>query len=215
MSEASASARDLLGRDHPLVRVDDATTAVERQSLVCAAFLLATVTAAYPNVARAAPLVGSAAAVNLALVALLGVLRRQRRIQARGVIIQRGPLHLPHVQLEMARLTDQRQRARLAARLRRAADDAERWHSLLVACRPPVGILELVPHVGLVRAIADRLESCSASVRGVALADRLLDDGYASPLYIGDGYRLECALHQILYELDGSGVNGGALPRLR
>ena len=46
MSEASASARELLGTHHPLVRTDEATTAVERQTLVCATFLLATVAAA-------------------------------------------------------------------------------------------------------------------------------------------------------------------------
>lgn len=202
MSEASASARDLLGNDHPLVRVADAATVVERQTLVCAAFLLATVTAAYPDLARAAPLIGSAATVTLALLASLGMLRRQRRIQARTVIIERGPLKLPHVQQQITRLGDKRYRARLAQRLRRAAHDAERWHSLLVASRPPVGILELVPHVGLVRAIADHLESSSPSVRGIALADRLLDDGYNSPLYAGDGYRLRCTLRQIMYELD-------------
>lgn len=206
MNEASASARDLLGEDHPLVRVDDAVTAVERQTLVCTAFLLATLTAAYRNIAPVAPLVGSAVMVTLALLALLALLRRQRRLHARSVIIQCGPQHLPHVQLEVNRLSDERQRTRLAARLRRAAQDAESWHTLLVASRPPAGIRELVPHVGLVRAIADRLESSSPSVRGVALADRLLDDGYASPLYAGDGYRLRCALRQILYELDGGPV---------
>jgi hypothetical protein len=202
MREASASARGTLGSDHPLVRVDEAASAVERQALVCAAFILATVTAAHDDIGRAVPLVGSAATVELALIALIGLLRRQRRIHARGVIIDRGPLDLPHVRLEAARLTDRRYRARLAGRLRRALDDAEGWHTLLVAARPPVGIRELVPHAAVVREIARHLEAASANVRGIALVDRLLDDGYASPLYAGDGYRLQCALRQILYELD-------------
>ena len=202
MSEASASARDILGEHHPLVRVDDATTVVERQALVCAAFVLATAAAGYPDLGNAAMLLGSGAAVEFVLLALVAFLQRQRRIHARNVIIERGPLHLPRVQLEMSRLADQRHRARLAGRLRRAAEGAECWHSLLVASRPPVGILELLPHVALVREIADHLDVGSATVRGIALADRLLDDGYASPLYAGDGYRLRCALGQILYELD-------------
>jgi hypothetical protein len=201
MSEASASARELLGNDHPLVRVDEATAAVERQALVCAAFLLATVAAAYPDLARGAPLVGSAAAVDLALLALVAMLRRQRRICARNVIIERGPLNLPRVRLEMARLADQRYGAELAVRLRRALEDAEGWHSLLVASRPPVGILALLPHAELVREIADHLDASPTNVRGIALAERLLDGGYSSPLYAGDGYRLRCAFHQILYEL--------------
>ncbi|HET7170211.1 MAG TPA: hypothetical protein VFI18_01120 [Gaiellales bacterium] len=202
MNEASASAREALGADHPLVRIDAATTVAERQTLVCAAFLLATVAAACPDIARVVPLVGSAAAVDLTLLALVALLRRQRRLQARSVIIQRGPLHLPCVQSEMARLAHQRTRSRLAARLRKAVGDAEGWHSLLVASRPPVGILELLPHVGLVRNIADHLDANATNIRGIALADRLLDDGYASPLYAGDGYRLGYTLRQILYELD-------------
>ena len=136
------------------------------------------------------------------MLALVAFLRRQRRIHARNVIIERGPLDLPHVQLEITRLGALRYRAGLGERLRQAVADAESWHSLLIASRPPIGILELLPHAALVREIAERLAADSANVRGIALADRLLDDGYASPLYAGDGYRLRCALRQILYELD-------------
>jgi hypothetical protein len=203
MSEASASARELLGKDHPLVRVDEATTAVERQALVCVAFLLATVAAAYPDITPAAWLAGSAAAVDLTLVALVALLRHERHIQARNVIIERGPRHLPRVQLEMTRLTDGRHRAKLGQRLRRAVDQAEGWHSLLVASRPPVGILELLPYAAVAREIADHLDASHPSVRGIALVDRLLSDGYSSPLYVGDGYRLQCELRQIRYELAG------------
>jgi hypothetical protein len=201
MSEASTAARELLGRDHRLVRVDDAITAAERQTLVCGAFLLAAVAAAYPDIARAAPLVGSAAAVELVLIAVLAFLRRQRRIYARSVIIERGPLDLPQVQLEVARLADPRHRARLADRLRGVVVDAEGWHQIVVASRPPIGILELLPYAALVREIADHVDACSPDIRGIALVDRLLDDGYASPLYVGGGYRLRCALRQIRYEL--------------
>jgi len=201
MNEASAAARELLGTDHRLVRVDDATAAAERQTLVCAAFLLAAVAAAYPDFARAAPLVGSAATVEGVLIAVLAFLRRQRRISARSVIIERGPLDLPQVHHEVARLADPGHRARLADRLRRAVADAEGWHAILVASRPPIGILELLPYAALVREIADRVDASSPNVRGIALVDRLLDDGYASPLYAGDGYRLRCALRQIRYEL--------------
>ena len=204
MNEASASARELLGKDHPLVRVDETTTTVERQTLVCTAFLVATMAAAYPDITQTAYLSGSAAAVDLTLLALVGLLRRQRRITARNLIIEHGPLHLPRVQLEMKRLADHRHRTKLARRLRRAAQDAEDWHTLLVASRPPVGILELLPHTALAREIAKNLETTQANVRGIALADRLLDDGYASPLYDGDGYRLQRELHQILYELERS-----------
>jgi hypothetical protein len=204
MSKASASARELLGKDHPLVRMDEATIAVERQALVCTAFLLATVAAAYPDITPAAWLAGSAAAVDLTLVALVALLRHERHIHARNVIIEHGPLHLPRVQLEMTRLADGRHRAKLAQRLLRAVEDAEGWHSLLVASRPPVGILELLPHAPLAREIADHLNTNHPSVRGVALVDRLLGDGYSSPLYVGDGYRLQCELRQILYELAGA-----------
>jgi hypothetical protein len=202
MSEASALARELLGPQHPLVRVDEATTAVERQTLVCAAFLLATVAAAYPDITQTATLVGSAATVELVLLALLALLRRQRRLNARNVIIEGGPLFHPHVALASARLLERRHQARLAARLRRAVADAEGWHSILVASRPPMGILELLPHASLVREIARHLDAGSVNVRGIALADQLLDDDYASPLYAGDGYRLGCTLQQIRYELE-------------
>lgn len=174
----------------------------ERQTLVCAAFLLAIVASAYPDIGQTAWLAGSAASVDLILLALAALLRHQRRIQARNVIIERGRLHLPRVQQEMTRLTDHRRRAKLAQRLCRTVEDAEGWHSLLVASRPPVGILELLPYASLAREIADRLNANHPDVRGVALVDRLFDDGYSSPLYAGDRYRLRCELHRILYVLD-------------
>ncbi len=207
MSDGFVSARALLGEDHPLVRVDETTTAVERQTLVCTAFLVATMAAAYPDIAQTAYLSGSTAAVDLTLLALVGLLRRQRRITARNLIIEHGPLDLPRVQLEIKRLADHRHRTKLARRLRRAAQDAEDWHTLLVASRPPVGILELLPHTALAREIAEHLDRPHANVRGVALADRLLDDGYASPLYAGDGYRLQRKLRHILHELQRGGTS--------
>ena len=94
MNEASASARALLGEDHPLVRVDETTTTVERQTLVCTAFLVATVAAAYPDITQTAYHSRIAAAVDLTLLALVGLLRRERRITARNLIIEHGPLHL-------------------------------------------------------------------------------------------------------------------------
>ena len=54
MNEASASARELLGKDHPLVRVDETTTTVERQTLDCTALLVATMAAAYPDITQTA-----------------------------------------------------------------------------------------------------------------------------------------------------------------
>ena len=201
MNEASASARELLGKDHPLIKMDEATTAVERQALVCTVFLLATMAAAYPDIARAASLAGTAAVVDLTLVALVALLRHQSHVHARNVIIERGPLHLRRVQLEITRLTDEHHRARLAQRLHRAVTDAEDWHSLFVASRPPVGILELLPYAQLAQAIVEHLNTDHPNVRGVALVDRLLSDGYSSPLYAGNGYRLGCELRQILFEL--------------
>jgi hypothetical protein len=203
MRDASASGRELLGKNHPLVRVDEAITVVLRQAIVCAAFLLASVAAAYPDIKRAAWFVGSAAAVEFLLLVLAAVLRHQRHTHARTVIIECGPLHLPCVRSEIARLSGHEHRARLAGQLRRAIDDAERWHSLLVASRPPVGVLELLPYAALIREVADHLDtSLPSNVRGIALADRLLGNSYASPLYAGDGCRIGCALRQIRYELD-------------
>ena len=73
----------------------------------------------------------------------------------------------------MTRLAGHRHRTKLARRLRRAAQDAEGWHSLLFASRPPVGILELLPHTALAREIPEHLDTPHANVRGIALTDVL------------------------------------------
>jgi hypothetical protein len=193
---------DLLGPDHPLVRATRTLASVRRQIQVCVSFLLALAVAFRSDPARGAWLVGSAGAVALALWGLALLLRDECRRRARDVIIDHGTaIAVPEVEEEAARLVGVEHRRRLAAQLASAIDAAERWGEISPASRPPPTIRNVLPHRQSALTVIALLDGERASVRGVALVERLLDGGYGSELYMGNARGVGEELRRAVFEL--------------
>ena len=195
-------ADDLLGEDHPLLRAARMLAAVRRQTWVCAAFLLALAVAFRSHPARGAWLIGSAGVVALVLSGLALWLRDECRRRARDVIIDYGTgIAVPEVEAEADRLAGVEHRRRLAARLASAVDAAERWAEISPASRPPPTIRNVLPHREAALTVIALLGGERASVRGVALVERLLDGGYGSALYMGNARGVGEELRRAVFEL--------------
>ncbi len=102
---------------------------------------------------------------------------------------------------ERRRLASCKVREHLAHSLERLLHDAERWHRILPAYRPPEGSQFLRFAAAEVRDVVGLLRAEHADVRGVALTARFLMDGYSSPLYAGNAGRLLEELRRIRYLL--------------
>jgi hypothetical protein len=207
MSDLPRRAAELLGPDHPIARAADATEAVRRQVVVCAVFTVTLTIFAWPQLQRSLPLTASAAVVELALLALLMLLRHEQTSRIHQLIAAAGPaLPLAEVQEEARHLCEPRTRQALAKVLLRTLDSAERWAELPPAQRPPPAVRALTPHAALVRRAASLLVEGQPSARGVAIVEQLVTDGYQSPLYCGDGERLRRELGRIIFELEPAGT---------
>jgi hypothetical protein len=108
---------------------------------------------------------------------------------------------IAEVSIERERLVRRRTRARLARTLERALYAAEHWHEMPISTRPPQGVSQLAFHSAAVRDIVRLVRDPASDVRGLALLDRLLRDGYSSALYRGPSCALEEELRRIRYLL--------------
>lgn len=202
---ATPSARAVLGADHPLVRVQDALRAVVCQSLATTCVLAAGLIALAGGAVWARGIALSAGLVLLALGAVVALLRQRRRDQALALIAAgREDLPVEAVERERSRLLDRRTRSRLAASFDDLVEEA---------AQPPVvpgpPLFDRAVVVGVadeLRALAALLRDEPSSVRGVALAWRLLSDGVGSPLHRGDLTALREELRRIIYLLRAAGV---------
>lgn len=205
MTERAQQAADLLGPDHAVPRLAETIHAVRRQALVCVAFTLALALLSRPHPTRSLPLTASAVLVDLLVLGAWAVLRHEHTTRIRQLIATSGPdLPLVEVQKETLRLLDARSRRRLARRLLRIVNSAERWSELPAAQRPPPAVRELARDSELVQRVAAALVADHPSARGVAMVEQLIANGYQSPLYAGDRVLLRHELGRIIYELDGS-----------
>ena len=205
MTEHAQQAADLLGSDHPVPRLAETIHAVRRQALVCVAFTLALALLSWPHPTRSLPLTASAVLVDLLLLGTCAALRHERTTRIRQLIATSGPdLPLIDVQKETLRLLDPRSRQRLARRLLRILNSAERWSELPTAQRPPPGVRELARDSELVRRVAASLVADLPSARGVAMVEQLIANGYQSPLYAGNRVLLRQELGRIIYELEAT-----------
>jgi hypothetical protein len=214
MTEHAQQAADLLGSDHPVPRLAAAIHAVHRQAVVCVSFTLALALLSRPHPSRSLPLTASALLVDLLLLGTWAVLRHEHTARIRQLIATSGPdLPLIDVQKETLRLLDPRSRQRLARRLLRILGSAERWSDLPTAQRPPPAVRELAQDADLVRLVAASLVADHPSARGVAMVERLIADGYQSPLYAGNHVLLRQELGRIIYELDAGRQPESELPQ--
>jgi hypothetical protein len=196
------SAIEILGANHPLVRVVDLRRDMRRQSLATAvALAIGTVGFAF-GTRWGLPLLIAAALIQLVLAAGIALLAQLQHERALDLIIEgRDGLPLPALERERRRLQRPRRRASLAHALEDLVRTAERWPTLLPSARPvfdPRQIRRAAPEL---RAIAALLRSSPVDARGLALVERLLTSG-ASPLYDREPAELRRALERIRAELD-------------
>ena len=174
----------VLGPDHPLTRAVDGLESVGRQSRVVGTVLVGSVIDAIQGVAWAAAAALSAVIVLFGLAIVAGVFAQRRRERALDLIIEgHETVSVAAVQRERERLHAARTQHRLARAIDGMVDQAlnppTTWGR---GARPlfEVAVVALVAED--LRAISRLLRAERASVRGVALTERLVSDG-TSALY--------------------------------
>jgi hypothetical protein len=198
-------ARDLLGTGHPLVHVTDDMRVMGEQSMAVVTLLAASLSAVLAGVSEARAFLAAAFAVQVAMTWRLVLRASARRDHVLDLIAEgREDLPLRSVARERRRLRDPGHRVRLARALDALRDEAttplvRRSSRLPLYCRRVVATV--APEL---EATAQALRRRDASVRGVALSERLLS-GYDSPLYADDADRLREQLRRIQFLLDAAG----------
>jgi hypothetical protein len=192
-----ASARSLLGADHPLARVSERLGVLRDQSLAVGAVLFASLVALMAGEAAASWVVIAATVVQAALAFASALLAQTRHDCVLDVILDgRGGLPLVAVQRQRRRLIDPAHRAFLARWLDGLRHDAQRPIPRVPAARPVYSVGVIAAVAPDLQQIAKLLHSNHAGLRGIALTERLLRDG-TSPLYGQDVELLRQELHRI------------------
>ena len=194
-------ARDLLGARHPLVHVVDDMRVMGEQSIVVAMMLAASLSALLAGVSEARAAVAAALAVQVAVAWRLVLRASAKRDLVLDLIVDgREDLPLRSVACERRRLLDGRHRVRLARALDALREEAatplvRRSSRLALYSRRVIAIV--APELD---ETAQALRRRDASVRGVALSERLLS-GHDSPLYANDADRLREELRRVRFLL--------------
>jgi hypothetical protein len=191
-----------LGPDHRLVRTHRSLTITIRHTVNGCVLIVAAPFLDLVSRSLAVTATASATLVTSILCAAVAILGAQRRRRIHDLILEGSAPQLGLIQAEVSRLLDPRHRAQSARALTRALSDAEHWHDLLPASRPPPSVRHLAPHAPLIRALARALCSHGVSPRAVILTDRLIEGGYGGTLYARDPDRVRRELGRIRFELD-------------
>lgn len=205
-------ARELLGAGHPLVHVADDRRVMGEQTIVVAVLLAASLSAVLAGVSEARAVVAAAIAVQLAVAWRLVLRASAERDLVLDLVVEgRGDLPLRSVARGRRRLRDPGRRARLARALDALRDEAAtplvRRSSLPLYSRRVVAAV--APEL---EETAQVLRRSDASVRGVALSERLLS-GHDSPLYGDDADRLREELRRVRFLLDAAVTERRSCPR--
>lgn len=194
------AAESVLGRGHRLTRALSGTHTLALQSIVAAFAVLASVAALRAHLSHTVLALVVASVVAGAFVLAWLVAWHVTRARVQDLIASGDDsVVLPVVARERRRLASRKERERVARSLDGLYRDALRWHEILPQFRPPDGVFQL-RHVGdEVAALTRALRGDRVRVQGVALAERFLSDGYASPLYSGELEPLREELNRIRY----------------
>jgi hypothetical protein len=199
--QADRSARALLGEHHPLARAMHRTSvAVERSCVVCGTACVSV--GALLEGAHGALAYLLASAVVLAVLSCeLAFLASRRTACAREVIIE-GLVDVPLavVQRERDRLVDRAHWAELANHVEAMREEGRRPGGRLPMGHPVFSRRVIAAVDPELEVLARRLRTESVSVRGIAMAERLLTDG-CSPLYGTSVGELREELHRIMFSL--------------
>ncbi len=197
-----ASARRILGEDHPLTSVETSLQSVRNQALVCVVLIVGSPAMLLAGREVWAATVASAILAAVGAAVVLASLRHVRRQRIHDLIVAGSVPDLDIVRAEVRRLRSGAHRRRLADALEHALTDGERWHEFLPAARPPVGVRNLPAHAASIRDVARGLRDHDASARAIVMVERLAAGGYGSALYEADQAWLGRELTRIRYELE-------------
>jgi hypothetical protein len=204
MSHTSSRPRldELLSPDHPLVRTSSDLSASLRQVAAVSAVLVGSLLALVLGTGAAVTLVIGAAIVLLALLAIAGQLWDRRRRAARDLVLEgRETLPVAAVQRERRRLLEERTRGYVARSLERVLQHVTRRPTPIPpSVRPLFDVGTVATVVEDLQAIIALLRSDAPQARGVALAERLLTEGF-SPLYGENAVALRDELRRVRYLL--------------
>ena len=188
----------VLGDEHPLSRNAILIHTLAVQATATSSTLLFGVLAVAERRSWGIRLLSAAILVELTLLTILALARQIQREHILRLIASGGQrLRLQEVSREVNRLANPRYSAQLAKGLERALEDAQRWHQIPIASRPPQGIKLLAGFADEARAIVEQLRAGHAAVPGLAQLDLMLSNGYESTLYAGDRDALREQLSQI------------------
>lgn len=183
----SPKAPSVLGDDHPASRSAIQIHTLAVQAVATSSTVLIGALAVAEHRAWGLRLLGAAVLVELTLLAILALARQIQREHVLRLIASGGQrLRLEEVSREVNHLANPRYSVQLAKRLERALEDAECWHRIPVASRPPQGIRLLAGFAGDTRTIVEQLRAGHAALPGVALLDLVLSGADESTLYAGD-----------------------------
>ena len=206
-----ASARRILGEDHPLTSVETSLQSVRNQALVCVVLIVGSPAMLLAGREVWAATVASAMLAAVGAAAVLASLRHVRRQRIHDLIVSGSVPDLDIVRAEVRRLRSGTHRRRLADALEHALTDGERWHEFLPAARPPAGVRNLPAHAASIRDVARGLRDHDASARAIVMVERLAAGGYGSALYEADQAWLGRELTRIRYELEACPERSRAL----
>ena len=204
----SPNAPSVLGAEHPVSRSAVLIHTLVVQATATSSTVLVGVLAVAERRSWGVRLLAVAVLVEFALLAILMLARQIQREHILRLIAGGGQrVRLEEVARQVGRLADPRYRLQLARRLERALEDAEGWHRIPIASRPPRGIKVLAEFAPDAQTMIERLRVGHTAVPGLALLDLVLGGSYESTLYIGDRAALGEQLGRINYLL-GSGTVG-------
>jgi hypothetical protein len=198
---ATRSARELLGAEHPLARVEARLNVALTGSAVVAALLCAGVAALLDGLSVGLSLTVAAALAQTILAARVALLLESRREHVLDLIIEgRGDLPIAAVERQRRRLLDPARRRGLASAFEEIRDEALRPPARDPRMRPIFDRRVIAAVAPELTTIAALLRDDVANLRGIALAQRLVTDGI-SPLYRSDVRLLRDELRRLEYHL--------------
>ena len=179
----SSTAEALLGADHPLTRALERQRVTIEHAVVVGALQSASAIALLAGMADAVSLVVGAAVVAVALASRAAMLATTGRFEVLDLISKGGgELPIPTVVQTRARLLDRNHRRQLTASLRTLRVASQEPSQAYPPTRVLLNARVATAVASELNEIAELLQTDHASLRGIALMERLLTDA-TSPLF--------------------------------
>jgi hypothetical protein len=199
------AAEAVLGRSHRLTRALSNLHTLALQATVALLAVVAGAVGLLMDLRHRELVFGVAAVVALAYLMAWMAAHRMTRERAEDLVAAGNDrVVLPVIGRVRRRLASRKEREALAHSLELLHRDALRWDEILPQFRPLRGVRQLRDLSPEVEALTVALRRDRVRVQGVALAARLLSDGYESPLYANELGPLRDELNRIRYLLEST-----------